>query len=76
MTSKPTPLFTFADGSSLYKLSAKGFVSRFPVWEANRIMDEALSIEATIKTATELQGPFSVISYTDACRRHHRSCFL
>jgi len=67
MTSKPTPLFTFADGSSLYKLSAKGFVSRFPVWEANRIMDEAhvASIEATIKTATELQGPFSVISYAD-----------
>lgn len=65
--SAPVPLFTFGDGSKLYKLSAKGFVQRFPVWEANRILDEShvADLEGSIATAQELQGPFSVISYTD-----------
>lgn len=66
-TTQPPVLFTYTDGSRLYKIPAKSFVARFPVWEANRIMDEAhvASLEASIKTPTELQGPFSVISYTD-----------
>ena len=48
-------------------MSAKGFVQRFPVWEANRILDEAhvADLESSIASARELQGPFSVISYTD-----------
>lgn len=60
-------LFSYADGSHLYKLSAKGFVAKFPVWEANRTLDEAhvSDLEAAIKSPTEIQGPFSVITYHD-----------
>jgi len=60
-------LFTYTDGSQLYKLSAKGFITRFPVWEANRTMDEehVSNLETAIKSPTELQGPFSVITYHD-----------
>lgn len=59
-------LFAYADGSKLLKGSARKFVG-FPVWEANRTMDEAhvSDLEATIKSPTEIQGPFSVISYRD-----------
>jgi hypothetical protein len=62
-----TPLFAFTDGSHLYKLSAKGFVAKFPVWEANRTLDEAhvSDLESAIKSPTEIQGPFSVITYHD-----------
>jgi hypothetical protein len=62
-----TAIYTFSDKSILYKMSAKGFVQRFPVWEANRILDEAhvADLESSIASARELQGPFSVISYTD-----------
>lgn len=60
-------IFSYADGSSLYKLSAKGFTERFQVWEANRTMDDThvSDLEASIKSPTEIQGPFSVISYHD-----------
>jgi hypothetical protein len=62
-----TAIFSYADGSHLHKLSAKGFISRFPVWEANRTMDEThvSDLEAAIQTPTEIQGPFSVITYHD-----------
>jgi hypothetical protein len=67
LSAPPTiPIFTFGDGSKLFKFSAKFFAMRFPVWEGNRILDEShvASLEASA-TAGELQGPFSVISYTD-----------
>ena len=37
------------------------------MWEANRTMDEAhvSSLETSIKSPTEIQGPFSVITYLD-----------
>ena len=62
-----TPIFTYADGSSLYKISAHAFTSKFTVWEANRTMDEThvSALEAAIKSPTEIQGPFSVITYAD-----------
>ena len=66
MTSIP-PIFTYADESQLFKLTARIFVSRFSVWEANRTIDEThvSSLEASIKSPTEIQGPFSVITYLD-----------
>jgi hypothetical protein len=66
-TTQPPFIFTYSDGSRLYKLPAKAFVSKFPVWEANRTLDVAhvASLEASIKSPTELQGLFSVISYLD-----------
>ena len=62
-----TPLFTYADGSNLYMVSARAFTSKFPVWEANRTMDEehVSDLEAAIGAPTEIQGPFSVITYPD-----------
>jgi len=62
-----TPLFTYADGSKLFKLSARSFVERFPVWEGNRILDpvHVQELEDSIKSPSEIQGPFSVISYMD-----------
>ena len=64
---QPTFIFTYSDGSRLYKLPAKAFVTKFPVWEANRTLDptHVTSIESSIKSPTELQGLFSVISYLD-----------
>jgi len=61
------PIFTYADGSGLYKISAHAFTSKFPVWEANRTMDEThvSDLETAIKSPTEIQGPFSVITYHD-----------
>jgi len=67
MTSSNPPLFVYADGSQLFKFSAKAFVGKFIVWEANRTMDEThvSSLESSIKNPTVIQGPFSVISYHD-----------
>jgi hypothetical protein len=67
-----TTIFTYADGSTLYKLTARAFISdRFPVWEANRTMDDAhvSDLESAIRSPTEIQGPFSVISYIDDDKR-------
>ena len=60
-------MFTYSDGSKLFRYSAKAFIERFPVWEANRTMDEAhvTDLEASIRSISEIQGPFSVISYMD-----------
>jgi hypothetical protein len=71
--SSATILFKYADGSQLYKMSAKNFATRFPVWEANRTIDEAhvKDLEATIRTPTDIQGPFSVITYTDEEGKSH-----
>lgn len=74
MTSIP-PIFMYADGSQLFKLTARTFVTRFPVWEANRTLDEShvSSLETSIKSPTEIQGPFSVITYLDEENKpHHR----
>jgi hypothetical protein len=62
-----SPLFTYADGSTLHNISAHTFVNSFPVWEANRTIDEThvSDLEASIKSPTEIQGLFSVISYRD-----------
>jgi len=62
-----TPIFTYADGSQLYKISARAFITKFLVWEANRTMDEAhvSNLETAIKSPTEIQGLFSVITYQD-----------
>jgi len=62
-----TPVFVYSDGSKLFRISVKAFIERFPVWEANRTMDEAhvADLESSIQSASELQGPFSVISYLD-----------
>lgn len=61
---QPNQLFTFTDGSLLYSVSARWFVS-LPVWEANRVMDTAHvdALEAAIRTPAEIQGPFSVVTY-------------
>lgn len=62
-----TLLFTYSDKSKLISLSAKAFIGRFPVWEANRTMDEAhvLDLEVSVRSPSDIQGPFSVISYID-----------
>ncbi len=54
-------------------MSAKNFATRFPVWEANRTIDEAhvKDLEATIRTPSDIQGPFSVITYTDEEGKSH-----
>lgn len=67
MTSPNLPLFVYADGSQLFKISARAFVEKFLVWEANRTIDDThvSSLESSIKSPTEIQGPFSVISYHD-----------
>jgi hypothetical protein len=60
-------LFTFADGkSALYTISARKLVA-FPVWEANRVMDQAhvSALETAIQTPKEIQGPFSVVTYVN-----------
>lgn len=59
-------LFTFTDGSFLYSVSARWLVG-IPVWEANRVMDQAhvSALENSIKNPTEIQGPFSVVTYTN-----------
>jgi len=60
-------LFTYADSSILYKIPVRTLISKFQVWESNRTMDEdhVSALEASIKSPTEIQGPFSVITYTD-----------
>jgi len=62
-----TPVFVYSDGSKLLRVAAKAFIGRFPVWEANRTMDEShvADLEASVQSPTEIQGPFSVISYVD-----------
>lgn len=69
-----TPIFTYSDGSTLHRGPAKVFIERFPVWEANRTMDEAhvADLEASIRSVSDLQGPFSVIRYTDDDRQIQR----
>jgi len=67
-------LFTFEDGSQLYAMKAK-WLTEIPVWEANRLMDEShvATLEAAIKSAREIQGPFSVVTYnTEAGEKEHR----
>lgn len=61
-----TSLFTFADNSQLYAVKAK-WLTEIPVWEANRVMDEAhvQDLEASIRNPREIQGPFSVVTYLD-----------
>ena len=56
-------------------MPAKAFIERFPVWEANRTMDEAhvMDLESSIRSVSDLQGPFSVITYLDDNKhRQHR----
>jgi len=56
-------------------MSAKAFIERFPVWEANRTMDEihVKDLESSIRSVSDLQGPFSVITYLDDNKhRQHR----
>lgn len=67
MSTTNPPIFHYTDGSALYRLTARAFISRFPVWEANRTMDEAHvgDLESSIKSPKEIQGPFSVITYMD-----------
>ena len=69
-----TPIFTYSDGSTLHRGPAKAFIERFPVWEANRTMDEShvADLEASIRSVSDLQGPFSVIRYTDDDRHIQR----
>jgi len=61
------PIFTYADGSLLYKIGAKALITKFHVWESNRTMDDdhVRALETAISSPTEIQGPFSVITYTD-----------
>lgn len=60
---KPSLLFTYTDGSTLHSISARE-LSRFPVWEGNRVRDDAhvASLCATITNPREVQGPFTVIA--------------
>jgi len=69
-----TPIFTYSDGSRLFRGSAKAFIVQFPVWEANRTMDDAhvKDLESSIRSVSDLQGPFSVICYTDEDRQIQR----
>lgn len=72
-TAATSCLFDYSDGSKLYKMSAKSFVEHFPVWEANRTMDEAhvKDLEVSIRTPADIQGPFSVITYPDEEKKPH-----
>lgn len=60
-----TLLFTYTDGSGLWQVSARWLAS-IPVWEGNRVMDEAhlADLTASITNPQEIQGPFSVVEYT------------
>lgn len=60
---KPSLLFTYTDGSTLHSISARE-LSRFPVWEGNRVRDDAhvASLCTTITNPREVQGPFTVIA--------------
>lgn len=60
---KPSLLFTYTDGSTLHSISARE-LSGFPVWEGNRVRDDAhvTSLCATITNPREVQGPFTVIA--------------
>jgi len=59
-------VFTYSDSSELHILSAKTII-KFEVWEANRVRDDAHveALEAAIKNPEEIQGPFSVVQFTD-----------
>ena len=68
-TASPHPLksrlFTYTDGSSLWQVSAR-WLANIPVWEGNRVMDEAhlASLITDITDPQQIQGPFSVVEYT------------
>jgi hypothetical protein len=60
------PIFKYNDGSTLYRTSAK-WLTMIPVWEANRVMDEAhvADLERTISDPTNIQGIFSIVEYLE-----------
>lgn len=57
-------LFTYTDGSALWEVSAR-WLTGIPVWEGNRVMDEAhlADLTAQITDPRQIQGPFSVVEY-------------
>jgi hypothetical protein len=57
-------LFTYTDGSALWEVSARWLTS-IPVWEGNRVMDDAhyADLAASITDPRQIQGPFSVVEY-------------
>ena len=61
-----TEYFKYTDGSRLIESTATWLVKQ-TVWEANRTLDlnHVTDLEATIQNKTEIQGPFTVISYPD-----------
>ena len=66
-----TSLFTFRDESTLHSTSAQ-WLTRQPVWEANRVLDEShvAALQASIQDIRSIQGPFSVVTYTDELTGH------
>jgi len=60
------PIFTYTDGSDLHVLKASKILD-IEVWMANRVRDEAHvdALEAAVQNPQDIQGPFSVIQYTD-----------
>lgn len=63
-TTTKTYLFTYTDGSTLWQVSAR-WLATIPVWEGNRVMDEAhlADLTAAITDPRQIQGPFSVVEY-------------
>ena len=66
MSITPTLLFTFADKSKLYSVSAR-WITSLAVWEGNRVLDpdHVTALQTSITDPTRIQGPFSVVEYTD-----------
>ena len=71
------PLFTFADGSTLYATTAK-WIIRQPVWEGNRTLDpaHATTLQTAIRDPRTIQGPFSVVTHTDELTGAHNHSLI
>lgn len=63
-TPTKTHLFTYTDGSTLWQVPAR-WLTTIPVWEGNRVMDEAHLADLIVRITNpqEIQGPFSVVEY-------------
>jgi hypothetical protein len=59
-------IFTYNDNSKLYTVKAKWLIT-LPIWEGNRVIDMAHvdKLAAAINDPTQLQGPYSVVTYKD-----------
>lgn len=67
-TMAQTPLFTFSDGSTLYKMKAKE-LANIPVWKGNRFIDLAHANQIRQEIGSKIEsldsGVFRVVKYKD-----------